>query len=120
MTIDTSASKTGEDLLKAVALFGIFSFIVDRANLHYECSEVLDWFAYVAAFVVASACLLLGIRIITDRIRDLYPWIFFGRNWLGITIYVTLMVLVITLSGPVGNIIMNHPSALRDSAPVCN
>jgi len=120
VTIDKSASKTGEDILKATALFGIFSFMFGRANLHYECSEDVKLFALAATYAVGVAFLLLGFRIIIDRFKGLYPWIFVGRNWLGIIIYATVGGLYFSLAGPVGSIITNNPSMVEDSAAVCN
>jgi hypothetical protein len=120
VAIDRSASKTAEDILKATALFGIFSFIADRANLHYKCTEDVNLFVVLGALVVAVAFFYLGASIIIHRIKDLYPWIFFGRNWQGILIYVAMMGLIFSMVAPVGGIIMSTPVTLNDSYTVCN
>lgn len=120
VAIDRSASKTAEDILKATALFGIFSFIKDRANLHYQCTEDVNLFAVLGAFVVAVAFFWLGASIIIHRIKDLYPWIFFGGNWQGILIYIAMMGLILSLVAPVGGIIMNTPIILNGSSTACN
>jgi hypothetical protein len=66
VAIDRSASKTAEEILKATALFGIYSFIADRANLHYQCSDDVNLFAYIGAVVVAVAFIWLGASVIIN------------------------------------------------------
>lgn len=118
MSVDKSVSKTGECVLKATALFGIFALISDSANTHYECSENFNAVGFAGAYAVGFALLLLGEKIIEERLKELHPWVFVGRNWPGIVIYSALTVSVLFLSGPILEVVNTSPITI-DSSAVC-
>jgi hypothetical protein len=119
LNIDRSISKTADDALKATALLGIFAVIQNRVILYYQCAEDFNLFAYLAAFFTAIFFLWLGISVMVQRILYLYPWIFFGRNWLGIVIYVALLFLTPVLSVQLGKVLIESWSAIENPGEIC-
>ena len=103
-------SKSAEEVLKATALLGIFSYISNRTNIYYECSTELDLLAFISSFLIAIFFLWLGVAILIGRIKDLFPWIFFGSSLKGKILYVLMIVSISALTYPIGTVLLETSS----------
>ena len=120
METDRSVSKTAEEILKATALFGIYSFVSNQASRYYNCSADLDMPSYISTMFVSVVFFWLGAAVIIDRVKNLYPWIFVGRNWSGVFVYSLILALCLVLVAPVGKILLTTTTAMSDPSKTCN
>ena len=120
MPVDRSVSKSAEEVLKATALLGIFSYISNRTNIYYECSTELDLLAFISSFLIAIFFLWLGVAILIGRIKDLFPWIFFGSSLKGKILYVLMIVSISALTYPIGTVLLETSSIINYPSLVCS
>ena len=111
MPIDRSLSKTAEDILKAAALFGLALFTLDRAAFDYWCVQDDNFIGIIGTAAIALIFVLFGIALILVRIRNLYPWVFFGPSWWGKTIYIIAIVIIALIGQPIARTLMQANAA---------